>query len=120
MIQRFFDYPTGRFPERQERRDMLKCDQAAIRGARTDAAEYRDAIVEVLQLFVRDVPPNSAGPSEVTAVLRSAVSQLLDSMKHMQKFAIDYQDDPSEHNLRALVEEVISETEGVIGTPMPC
>jgi hypothetical protein len=98
---------------------MLKCENAAIRGARTDAAEYRDAIVEVLQLFVCEVPPNSAGPNEVTAVLRSAVSQLLDKMKHLHKFAADYQDDPSEHNLRALVEEVISETESVIGTPMP-
>jgi len=98
---------------------MLKCDQAAIRGARTDAAEYRDAIIEVLQLFVGDVPPSSAGPNEVRVVLRSAVSQLLDTMKHLQKLAIDYQDDPSEHNLLALVEEVLSETESVIGVQMP-
>jgi len=40
-------------------------------------------------------------------------------MKHLQKFAIDYQDDPSEHNLRALVEEVLRETESVIGVQMP-
>jgi hypothetical protein len=98
---------------------MLDCKHAAIRGARNDAAEYRDAIIATLDLFVRDTPPQSAGPSEVTAVLRSAVSQLLDGMKSLHKLASDYQDDPSDYNLQALLEEVLSETEKVIGKPMP-
>jgi len=98
---------------------MLDCKNAAIRGARTDVAEYRDAIIATLDLFVRDTPPQSAGPSEVTAVLRSAVSQLLDSMKSLHKLASDYQVDPSDYNLQALLEEVLSETEKVVDKPIP-
>ena len=98
---------------------MIDCQNAAIRGARNDAAEYRDAIIATLELFVRDVPQNSAGPGEVTLVLRSAVSQLIEKMKVMHKFASDYQNKPSEYNLQALVEEVLRETEEVIGVPMP-
>jgi hypothetical protein len=93
--------------------NMLDCKNAAIRGARYDAAEYREAIIATLDLFVRDTLPQSAGPSEVTTVLRSAVSQLLDGMKSLHRLASDYQDDPSDYKLQALLENVLSETEKV-------